>query len=99
LEWNKYFYRIIIYLFGRGLFLRIVILIGINISVRREICIFLKKNERNSHSFRNRLHFSEKKTTRYFIFSLFFYIKKKPFTIVGRPPTTPMGGRLTIIWS
>jgi hypothetical protein len=47
-------------MFGKGLFLRIVIPVGITILLRRGIHIPLK-NERNGYSNGNRLHFSEKK--------------------------------------
>jgi hypothetical protein len=53
LEWNDYYYRIFIPLFGRGIFLAIVISIGITIPLGRGMPIPLK-NERN------RLHFFRK---------------------------------------
>jgi len=45
LEWNGYFCGIVILLFSRGLFLGIVILIGIHIPLRREIPIHWGKDD------------------------------------------------------
>jgi hypothetical protein len=91
LQWIDYSYRIIIHLFHRGLFIEIVVFIGITIFLRRRIVIPLK-NEKNSYSFRNRLHFSErKKKLLLFFISSHFYFLKKPLTYVtslaGRPPS------------
>lgn len=52
MEWNDYYCRIFIPLFGRGIFLAIVISIGITILLRRGMPIPLK-NERNKKSKRN----------------------------------------------
>jgi hypothetical protein len=49
LEWNGYSYGIVILLFGKGIFLGIVIPIGITNPLHTRIAIPLK-NERNSHS-------------------------------------------------
>jgi hypothetical protein len=54
------------------------------------------KNEKDSYSNGNRLHFSKKKNYSHFLFSLFFFFKKKkeeeeerkpqpPFIVVGQP--------------
>jgi hypothetical protein len=42
-KWNDYFYGIVIFLFDRGLFLAIVIPMGITIPFRKRILISLKK--------------------------------------------------------
>jgi hypothetical protein len=59
-----------ILLFGRGVFLRIVIPMGITIPLRRRIPIPLK-NERNSYSNGNELQFQEKTLIFYFLSILF----------------------------
>jgi hypothetical protein len=43
MEWNDYSYGIVILMFGRDLFIGIVIPIGMHIPLRREIPIPLKK--------------------------------------------------------
>jgi hypothetical protein len=79
-------------MFGRSLFLGIVIPIGIPIPLRRGIPIPLK-NERNSYSNGNRLDFLEKNTI------FFFFKKKKKKKTKPQPPlnsgwpTTQWGGR------
>jgi hypothetical protein len=66
-EWNDCSIGIVILMFGRDLFLEIVILFGIPILLRRGIHVPLK-NEMNNYSNRNRLDFPEKTTIIFFLF-------------------------------
>jgi hypothetical protein len=88
LEWNDYSIGIVILMFGRDLFLGIVIPIGIHILLRRGIDIPLK-NERNSYSNGNRIYLP-KKTLLFFIFFQFFFPKKKEKN--ETPPPFNCGG-------
>jgi hypothetical protein len=64
-----YSYGIVILLLGKGLFLEIVISMGIINTLHREIAITLN-NERNNYSLRNEIHFLK-------IFILFKNMKNK----------------------
>jgi hypothetical protein len=91
LEWNDYSIGIVILMFGRDLFLGIVIPIGIHILLRRGIDIPLK-NERNSYS-NGGINYIFQKKHYYFLFSFNFFFQKKRKKTKPHPPLTVAGGR------
>jgi hypothetical protein len=69
LKWNGHSYGIVILLFGKSLFLEIVIHMGMTNLIHTRIAIPLK-TKWNSYSLRNRMNFSQKKPFIIFYFTL-----------------------------